>query len=342
MTGVESLRGSSLFNAQPSDPLANTSNYMTDLPLVSSSSLYVNSDSQDSNISDYARSIMNLVHELYEDFPALESPSGLFSASFRGYEGGQDAETDISKEVDNCKDVSYIQTTDLLFALEEVAKQVCKLAAPRPPSLSPMERCHALDSPESDCEPPPWDDMFDLDESTMAIKDRERIRTQTCAYSEESGYASGSSSPYLFSDANPDLTLRYPTRRQLQVVTDSRLTRGVPSASHSPRSPCHIPLPETPIDPDFMPASQYDAPSGSQSSRSKFRAGGIKDILLRQKRSAPPSPVVPTFALSDEEKACATTTMKHATKPDIRRLKSLLFGEAVAETGREAMSFLDI
>lgn len=106
---------------------------------------------------------MNLVHELYEDFPVLESPSGLFSSSFRGYEGVQDAENDTSKEdKDNCSDVSYIQTTDLLFALEEVAKQVCKLAVPRPPSLSPMEWCHALDSPESDRELPPWEDIFDL------------------------------------------------------------------------------------------------------------------------------------------------------------------------------------
>lgn len=171
----------------------------------------------------------------------------------------------------------------------------------------------------------------------MAIKDRERLRTQTCAYSEESGYASGSSSPYLLTDANPDSTLRYP--RQLQVITDSKLTRSISSASHGPRSPRHIPLPETPVDPDFMPAS-YDAPC-SQSSRSKFRAGSIKDMILRQKRSAPPSPVVPAFALNDEEKGPATTT-KFATKPDMRRLKSLLFREAAEETGREVMSFLDI
>ncbi len=148
----------------------------TDLP--SSSSLFVNTGSVDPNLPEYAGSIANLVQEIFGEFPALVSPSAnsLFlispldsagvdtcregpgsysgdssSASSKQHENGDEEDEEFDDDA---------RVLDLLDALGKVARVVSELPVPRPPSLSPMEWRHALDSPEGGYRP--WEDIYDL------------------------------------------------------------------------------------------------------------------------------------------------------------------------------------
>ncbi|KAI0090650.1 hypothetical protein BDY19DRAFT_936507 [Irpex rosettiformis] len=343
MTDLNLLRRNSLLNTRIADSYAKPS-ALTGTDLHSTSSLYVNSGSLDSNLPDYDGSIADLAHELYGELSTLNSPtaSGLFMFSPQNPSRESTFPKDPSARAR--KDASLRNegvgspsddSVDLIHALEGVAKQVCKLPVPRPPSMSPLEWCHALDSPDDNF--PPWDDIYDLDENTMTLKTQEHTSPRTHDFAEESGYASGYSSPYLFTDLHRDPIVRNP--KHLQIITDARLTPTLPSITHSPHSPRDIPLPQTPVDSDFMPASPYDTSSGNQSSRSKLRTGGFKDIILRQRRSVSPSPILPTFALNDQtEKDLGIMTKKS----ELRRLKSLIFREAAEDMGSEVLSFLDI
>lgn len=177
MSNYSSSGRNSLFNARIADSSAKPSALIkTDLP--SSSSLFVNTGSVDPNLPEYAGSIANLVQEIFGEFPALVSPSAnsLFlispldsarvdtcregpgsysgdssSASSKQHENGDEEDEEFDDDA---------RVLDLLDALGKVARVVSKLPVPRPPSLSPMEWRHALDSPEGGH--PPWEDIYDL------------------------------------------------------------------------------------------------------------------------------------------------------------------------------------
>ncbi|KAI0338429.1 hypothetical protein BDW22DRAFT_1363052 [Trametopsis cervina] len=289
------------------------------------SSLHQLSGSEDANITDCARSLMTFVRELYEDFPTLESPSGFLSAdSVTDLPAHHPALQQPHISEDNVNEDSRLDLKadddvlsgigDILYELEVVAGQIIKLAIPRPLSLSPARLSHAQD------------------EHIDSVK----TKHSPTHYRHESGYVSGSSSPSLGLLADYELTLRYPLR---SIGHHSR-NESVSSFGHSPRSPQDIPLPHTPVNTEFMSTS-YDSSSSSRSYRQKFTTG-IKDMLLRQRQS---SPVVPTFASSDQTVPASNNTgcfpdsyrrdvaseraNRPAHKSDLRRFKSLLFKEAV-------------
>ena len=305
------------------------------------SSLYVHCGSVDCGLSDYADSIANLVHEL--------STSHSFTGSRLSLPSQVSSRHASPRKNNHAASDFFDDSTSLILALENVAKQVSALPIPRPPSLSPLEWRHALDSPDDDL--PPWEDIYDLvsslsvflcemtrcacpqDENTMALKRQDAVSPPAHDYVEESGYASGSSSPYLFNQSHRDPAPR--TTPHLRVITDMRLTPTIPSVIHSPRSPPDIPLPQTPADLEFMPIS-YDVSSSNLPNRTKSRTGGLKDMLLRQKRSAPPSPAFPPEDQTEKDSSGGTK------KSDMRRLKSMLFGDAAEDASNEVLSFLDI
>jgi hypothetical protein len=170
-----------------------------------------------------------------------------------------------------------------------------------------------------------------LKDDTMAIKDRERFHTEQANHCSTRDFVSRS--PDFEVDLVPHPNLRYPE------TTSLRLTPTLPSITHSPLSPQDTSLPNTPIDLEFATTS-CDASSSSQLSRPKIRAGGIRDMFSRSKRSMSPGSAYTTLAFYDQEKV---TGAPRSTKSDIRRLKCLLFKEAAEEPAEpEALSFLDI
>jgi hypothetical protein len=168
-------------------------------------------------------------------------------------------------------------------------------------------------------------------DDTMAIKDRERAHTEQAIYCETRDFVSGS--PEIEEDLVSHPNLPH------SVATGPRLTPTLPSITHSPLSPQDTSLPNTPIDLEFTTTS-CDTSSSCQSSRPKIRAGGIRDMFSRSKRSTSLGSVYTTLAFYDQEKV---TGASRSTKSDIRRLKCLLFKEAAEEPAEpEALSFLDI
>lgn len=162
-THTHLFRRDSLFNADTADSISNTSEWIADIYPISSSSLYVNRGSSDSDTSlnDYARSIMNLVHEIYDDFPALKCSHSLSpNSSHDKLPSNSVGDMRMAEDANRSADFSLVGESDLLDALEEVAQEVSKLTTPRPPSLSPLEWSHALDLPTGMLTP--WEDTFDF------------------------------------------------------------------------------------------------------------------------------------------------------------------------------------
>jgi hypothetical protein len=107
---------------------------------------------------------MNLVHEICDDFPVPE-----FCHDNHPGHSNYPSCDDLQMVVNtHSADFSFIGASDLLDALEEVAQQVSELMTLRPPSLSLMERSHALDLPAGMLTP--WEDIFDFVSGRVRVK----------------------------------------------------------------------------------------------------------------------------------------------------------------------------
>lgn len=166
-------------------------------------------------------------------------------------------------------------------------------------------------------------DISSISSQDKTVEQEGRERTHTCARSEESGYFSGTPSPYLSSNISDcDATPQRPPPSASPHLT-------VPAQDRArPISPRDVPLPASPLDASF--------PSNESSGQHRLKP--LVNVLLPKRKASIPANL--RLALREDSRKLLSEVSDRA-RADVRRLRSMLHFEK-ADGRPTGTSFLDI